>query len=132
MATSAAPVAAIQRSAGIVRIHSISAKPASSGGAKAIPQPSRYANTSCQGLTMAPAFGANSAMVLTIASSTSNSASASLAARPLMRKLLVERRRRVVRRRVERRLLTGSSYLHHDRHDHRSPLGALVEEPGER
>ena len=39
-ATSAAPVAAIQRSAGIVFIHSMSAKPASSGGAKAIPHPS--------------------------------------------------------------------------------------------
>ena len=40
-ATSAAPVAAIQRSAGMVFIHSISANPASSGGANAIPHPSR-------------------------------------------------------------------------------------------
>ncbi len=37
----AAPVAAIQRSAGIVLSQSMKAKPASRIGAKAIPQPSR-------------------------------------------------------------------------------------------
>ena len=41
IATTAAPLAAIQRSAGMDFIHIIRAKPASSGGAKAIPQPSR-------------------------------------------------------------------------------------------
>ena len=41
MATTAAPLAAIQRSDGIDFIHSIRAKPARRGGAKAIPQPSR-------------------------------------------------------------------------------------------
>ena len=74
-ATSAAPLAAIQRSAGIVFIHSMSAKPASSGAAKAIPHPSSVERTSCHGRTMAPASGANSAMTLMIARNTRTSAS---------------------------------------------------------
>ena len=49
-ATTAAPLAAIQRSVGIDFIHSISAKPASRAGAKAIPQPSSLLSASRHGL----------------------------------------------------------------------------------
>ena len=66
-AKTAAPVAAIQRSAGIVFIHSISAKPASSGAANAMPQPSEVESTSCQGWTIAPASGAKRAITLRMA-----------------------------------------------------------------
>src|SRR6266513_1737226 len=81
---------------------------------------------------MAPAVGANRAMVLTMATSTSSSANASRATRPLMRTPAVDRRRRGVRRRDERRLVTGCSNLHHDGQDHRSTLGSLVEEARQR
>ena len=60
-------VAAIQRSAGIVFIHSMSANPASSGGANAIPHPSSVVEQSCQGGRWRRLPGANSAMTLMIA-----------------------------------------------------------------
>ncbi len=56
-ATTAAPVAAIQRSAGMVFIQSITAKPASSGAANAMPQPSIVDRRSCHGRTIAPGIG---------------------------------------------------------------------------
>ncbi len=83
-ANTAAPVAAIQRSAGIVFIHSITAKPASSGAANAIPHPSSEASRSCQGWTIAPAVGANSAMTLRMARNSRTSATPSRTNRPLM------------------------------------------------
>jgi hypothetical protein len=94
----AAPVAAIQRSEGSAFIHSMSAKPARSGGANAIPHPSSAVSRSCHGRTMAPASGAKSAMVLMMANSTRTSASTSRTTRA---EITTERcvRRRVVRRR---------------------------------
>ncbi len=82
-AKTAAPVAAIHRSAGIVFIHSISAKPASSGAANAMPQPSEVESTSCQGWTIAPASGAKRAITLRIARKRSTSARPSRTKRPL-------------------------------------------------
>ena len=107
-ATTAAPLAAIQRSVGIDFIHSISAKPASRAGAKAIPQPSSWLSASRNGRTTAPDSGANSAITLMMARITSASASSSRMARPLMPMPFVRRRRRVeVRRLVLRRVATA-------------------------
>src|SRR3990172_5868898 len=80
---------------------------------------------------IAPAPGANSAMVLTMAATSSRRASSSRATRPLMRKVVAARRRRDPRRRdpPDRRLDTPALDLHHDRQDHRPPLGLLEEEP---
>ena len=108
-ANSAAPEAAIQRSAGMVFIHSMSAKPASSGAAKAIPHPRLVDRTSCHGRTMAPASGAKRAMTLMIASSSSTNAATSRTKRPLRTIELCGRRRLLGRRRavVLRRVATG-------------------------
>ena len=105
-ATTAAPLAAIQRSVGIDFIHSISAKPASSAGAKAMPQPSSWLSASRNGRTTAPDSGANSAITLMMARITSASASSSRMARPLMPMPFVRRRRRVEVRRLLRRVAT--------------------------
>ena len=105
-ATTAAPLAAIQRSVGIDFIHSISAKPASSAGAKAMPHPSSWLSASRNGRTTAPDSGANSAITLMMARITSASASSSRMARPLMPMPFVRRRRRVEVRRLLRRVAT--------------------------
>ncbi len=85
-ATTAAPVAAIQRSAGMVFIHSMSAKPASSGAARAMPHPSIVARSPCHGRITAPASGANRAMTEMMARKTRTSASSSRRNRALSTK----------------------------------------------
>ena len=101
-------IAAIQRSAGMVFIHSMTAKPARSGAAKAMPQPSSVDSRPCHGATIAPASGAKRAMTLRIARKSSTSARPSRTKRALTTNGVVCRRRRVGRRRavVRRRVAT--------------------------